>query len=569
MDRNQIRLAVSAAAVAFSLLIFALREPLAALEVIEELRSAPLYIHAYEYPHLHHYPNYSYFSEHRGRGWLYTRHDMVLHGYVVKNKQLLVQSSTPCDPSLVTIWARVTGPVVVAGKMTPRVVPNCEWVFDFEVEVAGEYKVEAKLVVWNGNAAFHLNRCRMERVASVVNASGRRRDEVLLRRITGFKFYDEAASCCEVCARDFRCTRWESDKEDKCRVYGKLTRKRKRRLAAVGEQRKEITSYFMGCGWSFYLLPDHPCNVSSDDDAVIIENPRFNVTAGAGAAKSLAEFWTAQEKLPYCSNLEDMARGRWVDLPPQVRRRCKRPKYDLGLPIAVTHYFPLQPAVCWMADNLPALTRRCMEPSCKRIRQSTEWRGSELLQTRSNYYGYWAPETCKLRYLSDKDVQQCVREKNLKGVVLEGASISGFLQHYFRHRHTKIVWMNQTDSKTIRVTTMRLPHLLWHESDEKIADRFKRASGKPFDVNYFLSTMFISSEREAHVNVDRGLRVTELGRKFLTGFSIIDWVNSSAAFAYETATQTDGLHIIGPPMKLVWTTFWNDLCQGVVFNQPY
>ena len=541
--------------------------------VVEDLQSAALYIHAYEHPHLHTYPNYSYFSEYRGRGWLYTRHDMVLHGYVLKDRQLLVQSTTPCDPALITIWARVTGPVTIAGKMTPGKVPNCEWVFDFDVQVEGSYKVEAKLVVWNGNAPFHLNKCRTRHMlpASGSKGSGRNgtdpmRDEVLLRKITGFKFYDEEASCCEVCARDFRCTRWETDKVDKCRVYGKKTSTGRRMSVASGEQRKELTSYYMGCGWSFYLLPDHPCNETSNDDEIEIENPRFNVTSKRADSVSLSQFWTKHRQLPYCTNLDDMARGRWVDLPAHVKKKCGLPKYDVRAPIGVSHYYPDQASVCWMGDTLPALTRRCMEPSCKQIRKSTEWRGSEMLQTRSEYRGFWAPLKCKLRYFSDKDVQQCVNEKNLKDVVLDGSSIAGFLRFYFNHRKTNITWMNRTDSNLIRLSTLKMPHLLWHSTDAEIIKILRNTKSEKFKKSYVVSSMFISSEREAHVNVDRGLRVTELAQKYLSQFRVIDWVNSSAAFTYETATQTDGLHIIGPPMKLVWNMFWNDLCFGMKFK---
>ena len=44
------------------------------------------------------------------------------------------------------------------------------------------------------------------------------------------------------------------------------------------------------------------------------------------------------------------------------------------------------------------------------------------------------------------------------------------------------------------------------------------------------------------------------GHKMLNAFDM------SAAFTYETATQFDGMHIVGPPMKMMITKLFHHIC---------
>ncbi|CAM9136129.1 unnamed protein product [Heterosigma akashiwo] len=94
--------------------------------------------------------------------------------------------------------------------------------------------------------------------------------------------------------------------------------------------------------------------------------------------------------------------------------------------------------------------------------------------------------------------------------------------------------------------------------------------------------MFIVSEREAHVVEGRGLRITEFARCLLAGqewgalnellrdeagWRELDFHGPSAAFAFDTATQGDGLHIVGPPMKMVWAQMMTDICRDIPFEE--
>lgn len=45
-------------------------------------------------------------------------------------------------------------------------------------------------------------------------------------------------------------------------------------------------------------------------------------------------------------------------------------------------------------------------------------------------------------------------------------------------------------------------------------------------------------------------------------------VAAMVAFTYEAATQNDGMHFIGPPMKMIVTKLFHHLCHDVVNGTP-
>jgi hypothetical protein len=40
------------------------------------------------------------------------------------------------------------------------------------------------------------------------------------------------------------------------------------------------------------------------------------------------------------------------------------------------------------------------------------------------------------------------------------------------------------------------------------------------------------------------------------------------AFTYDAATQMDGMHLIGPPMKMLVTKLFHHVCSDVVEGSP-
>jgi hypothetical protein len=62
------------------------------------------------------------------------------------------------------------------------------------------------------------------------------------------------------------------------------------------------------------------------------------------------------------------------------------------------------------------------------------------------------------------------------------------------------------------------------------------------------------------------VQVTQLAAEVLTpkGYKMLNALDLSAAWTYDTATQFDGMHIIGPPMKMIISKFFHYICQDIV-----
>ena len=173
----------------------------------------------------------------RGIAYLSEHHDMLLAGqvllpdpdgvpYLSTKGQVVIHNVHPTaiggisgdgpkrDCHLLEVWVRVRGPEVFAGGATP-VQPddetmNCYWVFDFDLQVSGDYIVESKVLLWNGKEIKHdgTNQCVAEN-GNVSQAILEQYDHIGFR---GFKLYDAAVSCCEFCSRQTNppCRFWSS-----------------------------------------------------------------------------------------------------------------------------------------------------------------------------------------------------------------------------------------------------------------------------------------------------------------------------------------------------------------------
>ena len=72
----------------------------------------------------------------------------------------------------------------------------------------------------------------------------------------------------------------------------------------------------------------------------------------------------------------------------------------------------------------------------------------------------------------------------------------------------------------------------------------------------------MSSEREAHITAERTARFVDIARDRFRSkhIDIIDWVNSSIALTFDAATQNDGMHVVGPPMKALFNQLMHTMC---------
>lgn len=121
------------------------------------------------------------------------------------------------DCHLLTVWVRVRGPEVFAGSakaVQPGEDGHCYWTFEFDLQIPGDYRVESKVLLWNGNIKHDgSNRCEQQKgqvpppiVQKYPVHAGFR----------GFKVYAPGIVCCEVCSRqkDPPCRYWATPPED-------------------------------------------------------------------------------------------------------------------------------------------------------------------------------------------------------------------------------------------------------------------------------------------------------------------------------------------------------------------
>ena len=73
-----------------------------------------------------------------------------------------------------------------------------------------------------------------------------------------------------------------------------------------------------------------------------------------------------------------------------------------------------------------------------------------------------------------------------------------------------------------------------------------------------MTGFFITSE------LSRMDKANHFANKTLQGYKMPNAFDMSAAFSYDTATQLDGLHIIGPPMKMMVTKIFHHVCKDAV-----
>jgi hypothetical protein len=171
----------------------------------------------------------------RGHGHLYTYKKIVLAGHarvLSAKKGGAVQifnvhpetNSTFQDCHLLTLWVRVDGPEIMAGKAKAITINStistaefkCYWTYDFDILVPGNYTVDAKILQWNGNAPvknYHSDNVTVDQgnsQCSQVHPGNFISQEAFNEAPQNtsflmFKPYSPLQGCCEICRRTPHC----------------------------------------------------------------------------------------------------------------------------------------------------------------------------------------------------------------------------------------------------------------------------------------------------------------------------------------------------------------------------
>jgi len=503
----------------------------------------------------------------RGASWLYTKKGLNLVGRTRERREVagsrvldIVEANrNTCNSSDIQIYVRVYGPEVIAGHAEP-VNGECAWTFRFSPSVAGNYRLQAKLLSFNGNVESQPNNC-IGSSHKLANES--RKDPVPGEgTVFGHRFYGPNEACCEMCARNSTCkyfrspagnficgmkdTPYSEEELGNAKYFGHL------------ENSNIETVYYLGCGWSFGLSMDYPCKPGSWEDELFILGPHFTV-----------DFETESILLdsdgPLCE--AGLHPGSWIIRDTSYFKECKYNPSAVYTksPIPVGVVQKNDPGYCWFQEDIEQDTEKCMEADCAAFKKAVFWKNSPFSSQSIVRATYRPISGCRFLDLSQEELQKCVKKKNVSGFDFRGASISKFMRQYFEKRIDEIIFVdeNKTNSQTVVIDTLKSPHLLWHMTMEKIQNEVEKkppAENKGF---YFVVTpMFISSERENHDLSIRAEQFSRIMHEILTpkGYKILDYFHPSAAFTYEMATQIDGMHIIGLPMKLLFAQVMTQLC---------
>jgi hypothetical protein len=322
---------------------------------------------------------------------------------------------------------------------------------------------------------------------------------------------------------------------------------------------------FLGCGWSYWHTLDFPCLSGELDDKVFVLNETFRV--------DLPETNPAlyDDELPLClSGAELMANsaGRWV--------QEKFPSDDDCIaPFEVDKNYSSQYDVfafngakphCWHRESIDRIGLRCVERNCGLIDRSRYWNSRARA---SRWMGVWRQHSCDYLEFTDRELQQCIDAKKITGIKVSGRSVAGLLESMVRQRIAPLrMYPNASDpgSAEVTISTLALLHRTMH-SDREVREslrELKNATDR--QLVYVYNGYYTSSEREPYTHAERMRDLSRIVEEELIpkGYHPLSIYDMSAAWSFDSDLQRDGMHIVGPAMRMGVTKFFHHLCRDVV-----
>ena len=362
------------------------------------------------------------------------------------------------------------------------------------------------------------------------------------------------------------------------------------------------THNYIGCGWSSWYTLDFPCLSRNLDDKVYFDTNHF--IAVIPVEKTVVKIQDNKED-PHSSSTLTRRRqlcsleteisssetlfssnnggGRWIQKDWPDSTICPNDmkidkKYSSMFDII--KFDPMYPH-CWHRDDFRNVGKRCIEANCRFISKQSAY--ISPLKNASSWYGVWKHDSgCSYLEFTTTQLQHCITTRNIRNITASGESIARFLNQYLSQRLDKVKFYTGRGSRgrSIVLDTLALLHYA-QRSDESVREMVASISTNNDDSTswklwstpngvteerYFVSSPFVSSERETYVYANRVDRLNNIAQEILLkkGYRILNYFDMSKSFTYDTSTQMDGLHIIGPPMKMIITKLFHYLCKDVV-----
>jgi hypothetical protein len=228
---------------------------------------------------------------------------------------------------------------------------------------------------------------------------------------------------------------------------------------------------------------------------------------------------------------------------------------DFKIRFGITQFDATHPH-CWHRYDFHNIGHRCVEMNCQLITKESKW--ISRVHEEQEFYGVWKPYACDYIEFTNEQLQTCITNRKIASIEIKGASIAQYLQQYLGVRLKNIsMYINsgseENDSaRSVILTTLQLLHRMTVPDDEMahvmVKETEKIPASKLLQDLYWVSGFFLSSERCDHCHMSRMNMMNHLTNKTLEeyGYKMINAFDMSAAFTYDTATQFDGMHIIGP-----------------------
>jgi hypothetical protein len=598
--------------------------------------------------------------KYRGLGYLYLTHGLVLEAtYDPRTKVIVIRNiaqsaaaaapptTTTVDCHLFTLWVRMAGPELFAGKAnatndddgsSSAESSSCHWEFPVpHLQITGQYQIDVKLLVYNGRAPIRFlqpssqpgltpSQCRVQAgndTSPLQQQQQQQQQQYQHEGIRGFKLYDPVASCCEICTRLPHCHYWATPPVDFDASYTnngcefwfddptyvippskhlgrnsttattdllRRQRQRSRRHQHRRRNRRQLGdvptahgpphngtfAYFMGCGWSLWFSLDYPCLSGDLDDRVYVVEPtvRYNSSDNHAVDDKTKMNDVNPNVLPLCSKADERgSSGRWVRGKSIAVADCPlyRHHATVSSSFDIVEFTPDQPH-CWHRDNFAIIGNTCLEMNCQFIPKTSLWRSTVHEET--DWFGVWRPYRCDYLEFTKDQLQSCITENRISLMDVYGQSIAAFLKQYLHQRLDGIVMYRPTAEQagaSIVLTTLGALHWAGGSDDDlasaaqKEMETLRQKYGNEAMV-YLVPGFFLSSERAMQRHVDRMQLVNTLVLEPLLSnettmtVTLLEAFDLSAAFTYDTATQNDGMHIIGPTMKMIITKLFHHMC---------
>jgi hypothetical protein len=324
---------------------------------------------------------------------------------------------------------------------------------------------------------------------------------------------------------------------------------------------------YLGCGWSYWHTLDFPCLSGELDDKVFLLNDTFRVAATDAAD---AEPATTEVERPLCgaeSELMATSAGRWVQEPFPSDEECLVP-LEVDLKYNRSHVLAYNGAKphCWHRESIDRIGLQCVEPNCALIDKTRYWNSRARV---SRWMGVWRQHMCDYVEFTDAELQQCVDSKKIVKITVSGRSVAALVSSMVKQRIAPLrMYSNASDPGAMEVTLTTLALLHKTMQSDREVRRSLRALPNATDHGavYVYNGYYTSSEREPYTHTDRMHDLNRIVEEELVpkGYQPLNIYDMSAAWSYDSGQQRDGMHLVGPPMRMGVTKFFHHLCRDVV-----